>query len=71
MHFTTVFGKYPVASLNGGDKFIEERSLDNFSKGAEVEVFVRLAEPAYGWRAVSLKTGNFRFGHDKEVVKIG
>lgn len=54
------------------DTFIQEESVEDFKKGKKVDVFMILAESAYGFRAVNLMTGYFKFNYniDREVVKV-
>ena len=69
MYCTQVIGKCSMLDLYGGDKFIQIKNLDNFNKGKEVKEFMKLGEPAYGFFAIDLKTGSFRFDADGEVIK--
>lgn len=70
MHFTQIIGTCRMFDLKTCETFIQKKRVDDFKKGAVVEVFMILAEPAYGFRAVSLTTGYFDFDADGEVVKV-
>ena len=70
MHFTQIVGICRMFSLNACETFIQKKWIDDFKMGVNVEVFMILAEPAYGFRAVSLTTGYFDFDADGEVARV-
>ncbi len=72
MHFTKIVEMCLISSLSVCETFIQKKSVEAFVKGEKVEVFMILAETAYGFRAVSLTTGYFRFDFDAdgEVAKV-
>ena len=69
MYCTKIVEKCLMLDLYGGEKFILKKDLEDFKKGKEVEEFMKLGEPAYGFYSVDLKNGSFRFDADGEVIK--
>ena len=59
-----------MLDLCGGEKFIQIKNLDDFNNGKEVDEFMKLGEPAYGFYAVDMKNGSFNFDADGEVIKV-
>jgi hypothetical protein len=72
MNFTKIVGICLMSSLYACETFIQKKSIKAFERGEKVDVFMILAESAYGFRAVSLTTGHFRFSLnvDDEVAKV-
>ena len=69
MYCTQMVEKCSMSGLYGGEKFIQIKDIDDFRNGKEVEEFMRMGESAYGFYAVNLQNGLFRFDSDGEVVK--
>lgn len=70
MRFTHIVRLDSLLNLMAGEKFIQKKSIGDFEKSKDAEVFMRLLEPAYGFLSVSLLNGEFKFDADGEVAVV-